>query len=299
MTAGTSLRPESPYDELLLITPDRHIVLSPHYDDMALSLGATIATVTRSGRDVTDLIVFGDEPSGIDLHAFARHHHEAWGLTASEAIAARRAEEADAVRILGASTANLPFHDAIYRRDHYTSDAALFGTPTAAEGNLPAEIARSALRMAMRPAGTAATDSDAVRFYAPLAVGRHVDHQIAFAAAQELHRLGQMVWLYEDLPYAMIGDNLDRRLEEIRTASIEIEPAARVPVTVGWRQKIDAVLAYPSQLQTVFGNYAGVAPVPEAIERALDVYHRQRTVEDAEPVERLWRFVGSSSSPES
>src|SRR5436190_1697550 len=97
----------------MLAGPMHHIVLSPHYDDMPLSFGATMATFADTGRNVTDLIVFGAEPTGVELHAFASHHHEQWGLTAAEVIDARRAEEARAIQILGAGTANLPFFDAI------------------------------------------------------------------------------------------------------------------------------------------------------------------------------------------
>ena len=275
-----------------LAAPRHHIVLSPHYDDMALSLGASIAAVAQAGRDVTDLIVFGSEPTGIELHAFARHHHDAWGLTAAEAIAARQAEEADAVRILGARTANLPFHDAIYRSDHYMSDAALFGTPAAGEATLPRDIAAAAISWARANVGSEGALGEAIRFYAPLAIGNHVDHQIVFAAARELAGDGYDVWLYEDLPYAMIGDNAGRRHSAIRAMSLSFEPVGEFLVEIGWRQRIAAILAYPSQLQTVFGNNAGIAPEPVAIEAALGAWHREIATGGGEPVERFWRFAG-------
>ena len=282
----------SPAQGTDLLLPRFHIVLSPHYDDLALSIGATMATVAAAGREVLDLIVFGTDPAGIALHGFARHHHEAWGVSASEAIATRRREEAAAVSVLGASSGNLPFHDAIYRGDYYTSDEALFGTPSGAESDLPQAIALAATEAATALAGPDHRPDDAsVRFYAPLAIGHHVDHQLVFQAGLILSVKGYVVWLYEDLPYAMIGSNRADRLAEIATSGlvVELEPVAAIPADPGWRQKLDAVLAYPSQLETVFTNYAGVDASAAAIDKALSAYHQE--IGNGQRAERFWRFA--------
>ncbi len=272
-----------------LAGPTYHIVLSPHYDDMALSIGATMATFADAGRQVTDLIVFGAEPSGVALHAFARHHHDRWGLTAVEVVNARRAEEARAVQILGAATANLPFFDAIYRSDYYLSDSMLFGSPSPAEFDLPDRIATAAVDAARSLVGADDPSlTESVRFYAPLGIGNHVDHQTVFEAASQLSATGYVVWLYEDLPYAMIGDNSARRRAALATSGTYIEPVASVPTDTGWARKIAAVLAYPSQLETVFRDYAGVEPTSGAIGAALSDYHR--AAGDGDGVERFWRF---------
>ena len=274
--------------------PRHHIVLSPHYDDMALSIGATMAALADAGCDVTDLIVFGAEPTDVELHAFARHHHEVWGLSTNEVIAARRAEEAAAVRLLGASTANLDFHDAIYRSDYYQSDAALFGTPSPEEADVPNRIAAAADAVVRTLTGSSASDApvDDVRFYAPLAIGNHVDHQLAFQAANVLEGKGYDVWLYEDLPYSMIGDNREVRLASLARQRLGVHIAALSQTESGWRRKIDAVLAYPSQLETVFRNYAGVEPTAAGIDAALSAYHRSIGTETG--VERFWAFNRTS-----
>lgn len=257
---------------------------------MALSIGATIATVADAGRDVLDLIVFGTDPAGVPLTDFARHHHEAWGVSASEAIAVRKREEATAVTILGTTTGNLPFHDAIYRGDSYTSDEALFGTPAGADTSLPKAIANAAVTVATSMAGPANRPDDGlVRFYAPVGIGRHVDHQLVFGAAEILARMGYDVWLFEDLPYAMIGSNLSARLSQVAADGSEVRLAAAVDALPGWSRKIRAVLAYPSQLKTVFTNYAGVEATESAIDEALVAYHVG--IGKGERVERFWRFT--------
>lgn len=77
------------------------LVVSPHLDDAVLSLGATMARATRSGAQVDVLTVFAGDPgstrpvSGWDCRAgFA---------TEGEAATARRAEDLEACRIVGAA----------------------------------------------------------------------------------------------------------------------------------------------------------------------------------------------------
>src|SRR5688500_17330017 len=127
-----------------LTRPTRHLFLSPHYDDIPLSAGATVRLLADCGLTPETLVVFGSEQDRTrPLSAFAQAIHERWGLSASEVIASRQAEEAAAAAVLGASTRVLPFRDAIYRGDYYLSDEDLFGTPAAEEPSLPAAIAAS------------------------------------------------------------------------------------------------------------------------------------------------------------
>ncbi len=272
--------------------PQHHIVLSPHYDDMALSIGATMATLADAGREVTDLIVFGAEPSGVQLHAFARHHHDTWGLDTNQVITARKAEEAKAVRLLGASTANLEFFDAIYRSGHYQSDEQLFGSLPSDEADLPKQIAAAAEDVARSLTISTSAPAAQVRFYAPLGIGNHVDHQLAFLAGNVLAVMGYVVWLYEDLPYAMIGNNRDHRLASLDRLGLGVHLAAMSPTAPGWRRKIQAVLAYPTQLETVFRNYAGVEPTPTGIDDALATHHL--SVGAGMSAERFWVFDDES-----
>jgi LmbE family N-acetylglucosaminyl deacetylase len=266
--------------------PRRHLFLSPHYDDIPLSAGATVNVLARAGVVPETLVVFGDEPDAAQpLTPFAEAMHEGWQLSANEVIARRRAEEAAAAAILGAATDVLPFRDAIYRGRHYLSDDDLFGVPAAAEDRLPEAIA-AALPYRSDP-------SSQTRLYAPLAVGSHVDHQLVFRAALAFARKGRDVWFYEDIPYALKPNQLDERLRQI-TAEIPLEPVARVPVADAWERKLEAILAYPSQLETVFRQYVGVGTSRAEISDALLAYARRAG--DGDPVERFWRVVPTEVS---
>jgi LmbE family N-acetylglucosaminyl deacetylase len=265
-----------------LLDPRRHVFLSPHYDDIALSTGATVGLLASAGLSPETVVVFGDEPDpSLPLTSFAEQLHSDWALTANEVITRRRAEESAAAAVLGASTAVLPFRDAIYRDRHYLSNDDLFGIPATAESNLPEQIARS---LALDPMQQPET-----RLYGPLGVGRHVDHQLVFQAALQLAGAGWDVWFYEDIPYALRPDALETRLREI-DAEVSLEPVAHVPVEESWTRKLDAIQAYPSQLQTVFTQYVGVGTSREEISDALLAYARGAGGEGV-PAERFWRVA--------
>lgn len=260
----------------------RHRFLSPHYDDIALSCGGTVARLARAGISPEIVVVFGDEPDPRHpLSSFATAMHEAWGLSAREVITARREEEAAAAEALGARRGNLPFRDAIYRGDAYGSNEQLFGPPAPNEADLPRLIAAEMVG--------ADTPDPGVRVYAPLAVGGHVDHQHGFAAGAELARAGWDVLFYEDLPYALPDGALQRRRSELG-AALAPEPAAEVDVEETWRAKVDAILAYRSQLATVFG-YAAAGSTPAEIDAVMSAYAARPAL--GTKTERFWRLAGA------
>jgi LmbE family N-acetylglucosaminyl deacetylase len=271
---------------LQLTRPARHLFLSPHYDDVPLSAGATVRLLADHGRTPETLIVFGSEPDRArPLSPFAEALHEQWGLSANEVVASRQVEEAAATAVLGAHTRVLPFRDAIYRGDYYLSNEDLFGSPATEEASLPTAIAAS-LDLADAPDPT-------IRIYAPLGVGKHVDHQIVHLAAQELAGRGWEVWFYEDIPYALKPMALETRLAEIGTTT-HLEPVARVPTQSTWEQKIDAILRYPSQLETVFRQYVGVGTTREEISDALSTYAARAG--EGTMAERFWHLSDAPAS---
>src|SRR5688500_5293136 len=124
-----------------LIRPERHLFVSPHYDDIALSAGGTAAQVRPMGKTPEVAIVCGAEPPpGHVFTQFAEDMHEGWGMAAGEVIASRRAEEAAAAAVLGTVPSFLPFHDAIYRGERYLGDPDLFGEVRADEDSLASDI---------------------------------------------------------------------------------------------------------------------------------------------------------------
>lgn len=264
-----------------LIRPDRHIFLSPHYDDIALSCGGTAAVLSAAGRTPEVALIFGDHPDpGQPMTAFAEQLHAQWGMTADEVIAGRRAEERVSSMSLGTCDRFLPFRDAIYRGERYLSDDDLFGDIRTDEAELPGQIIAE---LHLAEAG-----ADSGRIYAPLAIGNHVDHQHAYLAGQELVKRGWDVWFYEDLPYGLRPEHVAARLATIQGDGLQAGPA--VDVSSQWNRKIDAIMAYPSQLSTIFGQYVGINTTRAAIDDAMAKY--ARSVGNGAPVERFWSVHG-------
>lgn len=259
-----------------LARPTRHIFLSPHYDDIALSCGGTAALLARAGRTPEIALIFGDHPDPAQpMTDFAVGMHRSWGMSAEQVVAGRRSEEQVAALTLGACDRFLPFRDAIYRGSRYLSDDDLFGDTHLEEAELPEQI--------VRHLGLERTPPATVRVYAPLAIGGHVDHQHAERAGRLLAKRGYAVWYYEDLPYALRPENVDRRRPQLDP---ELAPRLYVEIESVWTTKVDAIMAYPSQLPTIFEQYVGVRATRLGIEGAMGDY--ARTMGDGTLAERFW-----------
>lgn len=264
-------------EQLFDVSIARHVFLSPHFDDVPLSVGGTIALLAaRNARPLT-LVMAAEPPDGAEaLTDFAEAHHVMWGLEedAAGSMRGRLREERDAASILGTEVGLLPFRDAIYRGDRYQGNDRLFGDIADDESDLPERIAQSC-RAAL------ASTYETVRWYLPLAVGRHVDHQLVHAASCWLLRPGDQLWYFADQPYSLNPALLEQRLGEI------IVPEISEDVAVGevWDQRIDAVMAYRSQLYSAF-DYVGVPADRDHISQALATCWRNEAAE--EPVERFW-----------
>jgi LmbE family N-acetylglucosaminyl deacetylase len=180
----------------------RHLYLSPHLDDAVLSCGGTIHGHRAGGEPVLVVTVFaGETTAGLELSPFALEQHEHWG-DPPRPMALRRAEDAAALTLLDAEVRHLDYLDAVYRAGAdgqwlYANEEALWGKvhpadPMAGEG---------VEALVERLTGFISTVAPVV-VYAPLGVGRHVDHQIVHAAARRLLVGGCRVAFYEDYPYA-------------------------------------------------------------------------------------------------
>ena len=258
------------------------IFLAPHYDDVALSCGGTVAAIAGEGGPPPLVVtVFGGEPEEQELTGFARWQHEQWGTAGTDTLATRRAEEAAAAALLGCDTRSLPYRDAIYRDAYYLSDATLFGTPHPDDAPLAARIAADVLGLPeVAGAATPAT------LYVPLAIGEHVDHQLVLAAGRIVAGAPERPWrvlAYEDFPYALLGNALARRLAAVAG---EVGPAEIVPVAGTLARRIGAIEAYRTQLPVIFRHFADWRAALEGYARSLDGGNRL--------AERFWPVCARS-----
>ena len=215
--------------------------------------------------------------------------HEAWGLSAEEVIASRQAEEAAAAAVLGAQTRASCRFAMPSTAGTITSRTTICSASPAAAGGVAARRDRRVARI------SPARPMPGTRIYAPLGVGKHVDHQLVYQAAHELAstRLGRLV-LRGHPVRAETGRRWMRVSPRLR-GNTALEPVARIPARAGWEQKLDAILRYPSQLETVFRQYVGVGTSREEISDGPRAYAAR--VGDGNLAERFWRSERIASPP--
>lgn len=173
-----------------------HVYLSPHLDDAALSGGALIHQQTQARERVIVITVCAGNPPSGPLTPFAHSLHARWKLSAAEAVAARRAEDVRALRILGAEPVYLWVPDCIYRASPtgepvVKGEVDLFGALSPLDEPLVTNLAKQIAHLLPR--------WEPVQVYAQLGIGRHVDHQLTRRAAEHL---GRPLIYVEDYPYA-------------------------------------------------------------------------------------------------
>jgi LmbE family N-acetylglucosaminyl deacetylase len=240
-----------------------HVYLSPHLDDAALSCGGLVHQQVRAGQRPLVVTLFGGPPpSDVSLSEFAQFQHARWG-NPEDLIAARWAEDQAALAVLGADYLRLNYPDCIYRgRGHasrpglsddsgwyYASEQALFGPVHPAEQGLPGELAAALNELI--PFG------DGVTLYAPLTVGNHVDHQLAFAAAIIMKAQGWRVRFYEDYPYATNEGALSAAL--VARGITHWQPMVTPLSQDDLVAKVQAIACYESQLGVLFGSVESMA----------------------------------------
>ena len=181
------------------------LVVSPHLDDAVLSCGALLAHLTRRCHVVVATVFTEAAPRPWSVPA--RRQLRALGMDAESLFEQRRAEDRAVVGELGAAAIHLGLTDALFRRvggpaarpqsrrrrptyPTFRFDAAR-GRIARADAGLSAEVGE-------RIADTIRA-SGAVLVFAPLGIGRHVDHVITRQAA---HGIGTRTVYYSDFPYS-------------------------------------------------------------------------------------------------
>jgi LmbE family N-acetylglucosaminyl deacetylase len=169
-------------DTILFMNNHHWIFLSPHLDDVTLSCGALVWDLVRQGHRVEIWTLMAGLPPDEDFSPFAQQLHETWGISGTEAILARRAEDRAACAILGAELRHFDWPDAIYRRDTLTgepmvnNDDQLFSrAPEPTLVNEIVEMISSSL-----PEGA--------HLVFPIGLGGHIDHQAVVRAGAAIAR---------------------------------------------------------------------------------------------------------------
>jgi LmbE family N-acetylglucosaminyl deacetylase len=261
------------FDEITKI--HRHIFLSPHLDDVVYSCGGTLGVQVSTGIHPLVITVFaGVPPVTIELSSLAAEIQRDMGFrqNAQIAISTRRDEDARALDYLKADYLWLDYLDAIYRGTpaYYTDNRQLMsGDVHPGDLWIDRELAENLVALHERLPDTV--------WYAPLGVGRHVDHQIVSSAIDRLIQRGANVKLYEDFPYVLNENALEDRLNEFGGT---LEPAL-VEMSEMLPLRQEASEMYASQIQLNFADKLSMF-------QAMDDYTRGIRPVQTVHLERYW-----------
>lgn len=220
------------------------IYLSPHFDDVVLSCGGMIVEQTRRGERVEIWTVCGGFPDPErPLPAFAQQMHAELDV-GTNLVSLRRAEDRTACALIGASVRHGALPDCIYR---FLPD----GSPLIRRSEdlwLPVHPAEMDLVVRLRRSWGRHLPREA-QVVVPLSYGNHVDHRLTRAAAEGLRRA---LWYYADFPYAQWHHlPLEAGVPAGRILRVEVGTEALAL----WQ---DAIAAYTSQVDRLFGSEAGM-----------------------------------------
>jgi LmbE family N-acetylglucosaminyl deacetylase len=260
-------------DSIVDTTPA--IFLAPHYDDVVLSCGGTVARSAGHGQRPLVVTIFGGEITDEVTTDFARWKHSRWGvLSVDEILEKRRAEERAAATVLGYRSRALGFPDAIYRGDRYLSDPALYGSPVATENRLAQLIAdevKSLPEWNHHPV-----------IFVPLGIGSHVDHQLTYTVGRLFACDGVRVFAYEDCPYVIhTPAGLTARLSALAD---ELGEPQRCNIASTLDRRVEAIGAYASQIPVLFR-------FTNRFDLSVRGYAEQ-VGDGQEPAERFWPVLG-------
>jgi LmbE family N-acetylglucosaminyl deacetylase len=232
------------------------VFLSPHFDDVVLSCGGMLWELFQSGQPVQVWTVCAGTPApGEPLSDFAQVLHERWG-TGLETVAARKAEDENALHCLKAEARFGDLPDCIYRRLPDGPEGSPGSWLISGEDDLwqpvhPLEEGVVEGLAAWIQAGLENQMHQAdLRLVSPLTLGNHVDHALVRAAAERAaQRVGCTLLYYADYPYAVqpetnvsekTGPGWQPVCQAISTQALE-----------AWQ---DAVAMYVSQLSTFWSG---------------------------------------------
>lgn len=216
------------------------IYLSPHLDDVALSCGGVIWTQQPADQVSIWTVCAGDPPDG-EFSDFARHLHARW-QGGDQAMSMRRAEDAGACHVLGASYRHLAVLDCIYRRSP-VDQSFLYNS----EEHLFVELHPDEYPLVMQWSQKLAKEIPAeAAVVCPLALGHHVDHQLTRHIAEGINR---PLWFYADYPYVA-----QQKDDAWQVNTLGLEPVVFPVDEEALGKWQEAVAAHVSQISTFWGD---------------------------------------------
>jgi LmbE family N-acetylglucosaminyl deacetylase len=249
------------------------IFLSPHFDDAVLSVGGKIAQLTKRKKRALIITFFtqgNDLITSSDTLLFLKNS----GVKRSTTLfQKRKKEDTLAAQALEAEVLHLNFTDALFRTKStgntfqsssiYPSFDAIFsGVISPLDHALKAELIQELQQLKKQL-------TSKTKLYAPLGVGKHIDHLLCFESALEV--FGDRIVFWEDVPYRARYLNVLSRLSMLEHHNGAFVPqASSILPSSTIVQKKAAVQAYRSQLNGLLSS--GLSDAQLQLERFYS-YH--------------------------
>ncbi|MBL8349607.1 MAG: PIG-L family deacetylase [Burkholderiaceae bacterium] len=226
----------------------RLLVIEPHMDDAALSVGGSL--LHRIGRCNISILAVVRESNYTSYIRLRRDYLDIGHITKL-----RHAESELAARILGADFRCLDWADAPNRLlpgEHWTVDA-LPEIGRATEAFIHGPIYPDDVVQLAAELEAVVSDVAPDELWVPLAVGDHIDHRLTHEAALLIwpmlrsSRPGLKLCFYEDVPYASEA-NVGEALTRLKSRGLLLHRICE-PIADTYSRKLDAVGTYASQFK--------------------------------------------------
>ncbi|MGB6058223.1 MAG: hypothetical protein WBF71_08145 [Microthrixaceae bacterium] len=240
-----SIRDERTRSTGRLFRRDSHLVtvLSPHFDDVALSLGQSLRNGRLSRHRVRVRVAFG------------RTNWTSWVHPTSERASYvsfwRRLEESAASMAFGYRWTAANWPEVILRTGDMSPEQILDSSRELGSEPLVAEMARWISTLGRAPQGSGSHNRPPELILVAAGLGGHIDHRIlANAAASVVKRSGEPIGFYEDRPYSAYLSDEDRD-RHMASFGLDLRP---VPVSLKVQKSTQwlARVCYPSQMSPYF-----------------------------------------------
>jgi LmbE family N-acetylglucosaminyl deacetylase len=258
-----------------------HLFLSPHLDDAVLSCGGTIHQLVQRGERVVILTVMaGEPPDDLPDTPLLQAVKARWGDWHS-LVSARRKEDAQAARRLGARVVHLPLLECLFRtaRCGDGSRAALYPQDTSPfEEYMNADDTRVLLLELKSP-----VREDVITIYAPLCADHHIDHRLVrdWALVLTGAKNAPTLKFYEEYPSIQNKMALSHILLFYRRQmpALSLQRTATMLTDTDVEAKIRALRCYQSHIGILWQS-------PDVMERSVRDY--LQFCGEGIPAERFW-----------
>lgn len=210
-------------------------VFSPHFDDAVLSMGSLMTSLLTHGLSVT-VVTFFTKGSSLNSPLTRKLLTQARSLSAASYFAKRKAEDQKALAAIGTlKIKNFSLVDAAWRSKE---QLALYPETTLAIEHAHDRETRKAVQEAIQ---TLSLEKKQTLIFAPLGLGKHIDHVIVRDAATVF---AQTIF-YADFPYSHRYDLTDDFVTKNHLTMVQWEQG-------DYTKKRAALFAYQSQYASFF-----------------------------------------------